>query len=69
VHPGQGYDDRRGGTCPASTTGSSTPLTGQPTVTDGASIIGNLGAEAGISRASYYRSPAAAVIKEALDAG
>ena len=38
-------------------------------ITDGALTIGNLCAEAGISRASYYRSPAAAVIREVLSSG
>lgn len=43
--------------------------TGQPAVSDGALTISNLCAEAGISRASYYRSPAAAVIREVLASG
>jgi hypothetical protein len=43
--------------------------TGQAVVTDGALTISNLCAEAGISRASYYRSPAAAIIRELLAAG
>jgi hypothetical protein len=37
-------------------------------LTDGALTIANICAEAGVSRASYYRSPQAAEIKQILDA-
>jgi hypothetical protein len=39
---------------------------GQPQATDGKLTIVNVCAEAGVSRASFYRSPAAAEIKTAL---
>jgi DNA anti-recombination protein RmuC len=39
---------------------------GQAAVTDGALTVTNLCAEAGVSRASYYRSPVAASVKELL---
>jgi chromosome segregation ATPase len=39
---------------------------GQAAVTDGALTVTNLCAEAGVSRASYYRSPVAAAVKELL---
>jgi hypothetical protein len=41
---------------------------GQAAVTDGALTVTNLCAEAGVSRASYYRSPIAAAVKELLAA-
>jgi hypothetical protein len=42
---------------------------GSPNITGGALTISSLCAEAGISRAAYYRSPAAAIIRELLAAG
>lgn len=42
---------------------------GNTGITDGALTISNLCAEARTSRASYYRSPVAAVVKEILTAG
>ncbi|MCX5124825.1 hypothetical protein [Streptomyces sp. NBC_00347] len=42
-------------------------MLGRPEITDGRTSAVNICAEAGISRASYYRSPVAAVIKEVLD--
>ena len=41
---------------------------GRPAITDGSMTVVNIAAEAGVSRASYYRSPAATVIKEILAA-
>ncbi|MCX4502174.1 hypothetical protein OG944_04110 [Streptomyces anulatus] len=41
-------------------------LEGQPEITDGSVTAMNIAAEAGISRASYYRSPVAAAVKEIL---
>lgn len=43
-------------------------LLGRPEITDGAVTVSNICAEAGVSRASYYRSPQAAEIKQVLDA-
>ncbi|SPX82477.1 hypothetical protein [Mycobacteroides abscessus] len=43
-------------------------LLGQPQITDGRTSVPNICAEAGISRASYYRSPVSAAIKEILSA-
>ncbi|HZJ07309.1 MAG TPA: hypothetical protein VFD59_17840 [Nocardioidaceae bacterium] len=43
-------------------------MLGRPEITDGALTISNICAEAGVSRASYYRSPHAVEIKEVLDA-
>lgn len=43
-------------------------LLGRPEITNGAVTVSNICAEAGISRASYYRSPQAAEIKRRLDA-
>jgi len=40
---------------------------GRPEITDGTLTISNICAEAGVSRASYYRSPQAAAIKHQLD--
>lgn len=39
---------------------------GRPEIFDGSVTVVNIAAEAGISRASYYRSPLAAAIKEIL---
>ena len=39
---------------------------GHPEITNGALTVSNICAEAGISRASYYRSPLAAAIKRRL---
>ncbi|MDN5757064.1 MAG: hypothetical protein L0H59_00815 [Tomitella sp.] len=43
-------------------------MLGHPETTDGRVTAVNICAEAGISRASYYRSPVAPIIKEILDA-
>jgi hypothetical protein len=43
-------------------------MQGRPELTDGAVTVTNICAEAGISRASYYRSPTAPVIKTLLAA-
>ncbi|MFD4224740.1 MULTISPECIES: hypothetical protein [Streptomyces] len=43
-------------------------MDGRPAITDGSVTAVNIAAEAGVSRASYYRSPAAAAIKEILSA-
>lgn len=43
-------------------------MDGRPEITDGTITAVNIAAEAGISRASYYRSPVAAAIKEILSA-
>ncbi|MER6531800.1 hypothetical protein, partial [Streptomyces sp. NPDC001508] len=43
-------------------------LDGRPEITDGSLKVVNIAAEAGVSRASYYRSPVAAAIKEILEA-
>ncbi|MFD9302992.1 hypothetical protein ACFWCB_09995 [Streptomyces sp. NPDC060048] len=43
-------------------------LDGRPEITDGSVNVVNIAAEAGISRASYYRSPVAGAIKEILTA-
>ncbi|MFF4174209.1 hypothetical protein [Streptomyces sp. NPDC001744] len=40
----------------------------RPEISDGSLTVVNIAAEAGISRASYYRSPVAAAIKEILAA-
>ena len=42
-------------------------MLGRPESTDGTLTISNICAEAGVSRASYYRSPHAAQIKQILD--
>ncbi|MEU5715492.1 hypothetical protein AB0G71_06820 [Streptomyces sp. NPDC020403] len=42
-------------------------MLGRPEITDGRTSAVNICAEAGVSRASYYRSPVAAVIKGILD--
>ncbi len=42
-------------------------MLGRPEITDGALSVSNICAEAGVSRASYYRSPHAAAIKRRLD--
>ncbi|MFG2409555.1 hypothetical protein ACGFR8_35540 [Streptomyces brevispora] len=41
-------------------------MDGRPEISDGSVTVVNIAAEAGISRASYYRSPVAAAIKEIL---
>ncbi|MFB6846173.1 hypothetical protein ACFCXS_15105 [Streptomyces sp. NPDC056373] len=41
-------------------------MLGRPEITDGRTSAVNICAEAGVSRASYYRSPVATVIKEIL---
>lgn len=41
-------------------------MLGRPEITDGRTSAVNICAEAGVSRASYYRSPVAAVIEEIL---
>jgi hypothetical protein len=43
-------------------------MLGHAEITDGALTIANICTEAGVSRASYYRSPQAAEIKRILDA-
>jgi hypothetical protein len=43
-------------------------MLGRPEITDGRTSAVNICTEAGVSRASYYRSPVSAVIKEILDA-
>lgn len=42
-------------------------LAGHPEITDGKLTVSNICVEAGVSRASYYRSPQAAEIKRRLD--
>ena len=42
---------------------------GRPAITDGSMTTVNIAAEAGVSRASYYRSPVATAIREILAAG
>lgn len=41
-------------------------LAGRPEITDGRLTVANVCAEAGVSRASFYRSPHAAAIRHAL---
>ena len=41
-------------------------LAGRPQITDGRLTVANLCAEAGVSRASFYRSPHASAIRQAL---
>jgi hypothetical protein len=41
-------------------------MLGRPEITDGRLSVTNICAEAGVSRASYYRSPVAAAVKEIL---
>ena len=41
-------------------------MQGRPELTDGAVTVTNICAEAGVSRASYYRSPVAPIIKTLL---
>jgi hypothetical protein len=43
-------------------------MLGRPEITDGRTSAVNICSEAGVSRASYYRSPVATVIKEVLGA-
>ncbi len=43
-------------------------LDGRPEITDGSVNVVNIAVEAGVSRASYYRSPVARAIKEILTA-
>jgi hypothetical protein len=42
-------------------------MLGRPEITDGTITVSNICTEAGVSRASYYRSPQAAAIKQLLD--
>jgi hypothetical protein len=41
-------------------------MLGRPEITDGTTTVTNICAEAGVSRASYYRSPVAGAVKEVL---
>lgn len=41
-------------------------MLGRPEITDGTTSVTSICAEAGVSRASYYRSPVAAAVKEIL---
>lgn len=41
-------------------------MLGRPEITDGTTTVTNICTEAGASRASYYRSPVAAAVKEIL---
>jgi hypothetical protein len=41
-------------------------MLGRPEITDGTITVINICAEAGVSRASYYRSPVAGAVKEVL---
>ncbi|MFD1540189.1 hypothetical protein [Nonomuraea guangzhouensis] len=41
-------------------------MLGRPEISDGTVTVTNICVEAGVSRASYYRSPVAAVIKELM---
>ncbi|MEU7457531.1 hypothetical protein [Streptosporangium roseum] len=43
-------------------------MLGRPEISDGSVTVTNICVEAGVSRASYYRSPVAAVVKELLAA-
>ncbi|NRQ37102.1 hypothetical protein HII36_35485 [Nonomuraea sp. NN258] len=43
-------------------------MLGRPEISDGTVNVTNICVEAGVSRASYYRSPVAAVVKELLAA-
>ncbi|WP_336216001.1 hypothetical protein [Nonomuraea sp. LPB2021202275-12-8] len=43
-------------------------MVGRPEISDGTVTVTNICVEAGVSRASYYRSPVAAVVKELLAA-
>jgi hypothetical protein len=43
-------------------------MRGAPEITDGTVSVVNICTEAGVSRASYYRSPVAAAVKEILEA-
>jgi hypothetical protein len=43
-------------------------MLGRPDVSDGTVTVTNICAKAGVSRASYYRSPVAPAVKELLDA-
>lgn len=43
-------------------------MANRPAITDGTITVTNICAEAGVSRASYYRSPVAAAVKEILTA-
>jgi septal ring factor EnvC (AmiA/AmiB activator) len=43
-------------------------MLGRPEITDGTLTVTNICTESGVSRASYYRSPVAAAIKEILHA-
>ncbi|GAA2654999.1 hypothetical protein [Streptomyces vastus] len=44
-------------------------MLGRPQITDGRTSAVNICAEAGVSRASYYRSPVSKVVKEILGSG
>jgi hypothetical protein len=41
-------------------------MLGRPEITDGTATVTSICTEAGVSRASYYRSPVAAAVKEIL---
>jgi hypothetical protein len=41
-------------------------MIGRPEITDGITTVTNICTEAGVSRASYYRSPVAGAVKEVL---
>lgn len=43
-------------------------MAGRPAITDGTLTVTNICIEAGVGRASYYRSPVAAAVKEILSA-
>jgi hypothetical protein len=43
-------------------------MLGRPEITDGSATVTNICTEAGVSRASYYRSPVATAVKEILEA-
>ncbi|WP_431906644.1 hypothetical protein [Nonomuraea jabiensis] len=49
-------------------TGFERLMLGRPEISDGTVTVTNICVEAGVSRASYYRSPVAAVVKELLAA-
>jgi len=59
-HPGLTDTDRR------LMTAFERLMLGRPETTDGATTVTNICTEAGVSRASYYRSPVAAAVKEIL---
>lgn len=43
-------------------------MLGHPEITDGRTTVTNICTEAGVSRASYYRSPVASAVKEIMEA-